>query len=177
MSHEGRHTADTPHDAAPAHAPRAGPPAASADYPPQQPLGKAAAIAFLMISGVFILALGLWLGTRPQRPTVPQLTLVEPRDGAAVDTPVELIFDVDRARIRIGPGGWGYGTMHLHVLVDGLEVMPGPDDIEYVGSPSRWRWTLPPVAPGERSLHLFWSDLRHRPVEDGAAETIRVHVR
>jgi hypothetical protein len=140
-------------------------------------LGQRAAVIAFMLGGVLILALGFWLGTRPRPPAAPQLTLVEPAPGALVDQPVQLVFDVDRARIRIGPGGWGYGTMHLHVMIDDFEVMPGPDDIEYVGSPSRYRWTLPATRPGERTLRLIWSDLQHQPVAEGASDAVRVRIR
>jgi hypothetical protein len=153
--------------------------------PPLQPAprggdgdaGRIAAIVGFALGGVLILALGFWLGTRPRTPAIPQLTLVEPSPGEVVDQPLVVIFDVAGARIRIGPGGWGYGTLHLHVWVDELEIMPGPDDIEYVGPPARYRWTLSPVAPGERALRIGWSDIRHRPIEEGASAAARITIR
>jgi hypothetical protein len=145
--------------------------------PPRHHTGNTIAVIAFALGGVLILALGLWLGSRTPAPAIPQLTLVEPSAGAVLSQPVELIFDVHNARIRIGPGGWGYGTMHVHAYVGSLEIMPGPDDIEFIASPSRYRWTLPALAPGEHEVRIGWSDLYHLPVEEGGSERVRVTVR
>lgn len=138
--------------------------------------GTLPAIIGFAIAGAGILALGLWLGTRERAPVVPQLTLVAPVEGDAVGRPVELVFDVTPARMRVGPGGWGVGALHIHAWIDEREIMPAAADIEYIGSPARYRWTIEGVEPGERTARVGWSDSRHRAVVEGMSERVRFTV-
>jgi hypothetical protein len=153
-------------------------PVPPAGYPPSAtPRGTTAAAVGIALGGIAILVLGFWLGTRERTPAIPQLTLIEPRPGAVVERPVELIFDVHRSRMRVGPGGWGVGAIHIHAWVDGVEIMPAAADIEYIGAPARYRWRLPRVEPGERSIRIGWSDIQHRELGDGGSGTVEVIVR
>jgi hypothetical protein len=145
--------------------------------PPPGSGGTLPAIIGLALAGIGILVLGLWLGTRERAPAIPQLTLVTPAAGEALDRPLELVFDVSPSRLRIGPGGWGVGTLHIHAWIDELEIMPAAADIEYIGSPARYRWVIQGIEPGERTARVGWSDSRHRAVADGTSETVRFTVR
>jgi hypothetical protein len=144
---------------------------------PAGPSGTLPAIIGLALAGIGILALGLWLGTRERVPAVPALTLVTPAAGEAVDRPLVLVFDVSPTRLRIGPGGWGVGTLHIHAWIDEREFMPAAADIEYIGSPARYRWVIDGVEPGERTARVGWSDAQHRPVAAGMSDTVRFTVR
>jgi hypothetical protein len=144
--------------------------------PPSRASLLPALIGFLL-AGAGILALGLWLGSREAAPRVPQLTLAEPTAAATVDRPLVLVFDVDRRRMRLGPGGWGVGQLHIHAWIDDREIMPAAADIEFIGSPARYRWTISGALPGERTARVGWSDLQHRPVQEGVSETVRFTVR
>jgi hypothetical protein len=134
------------------------------------------AVIGLALGGLFILALGFWLGSRPRTPAIPALTIVEPAAGAVIDRPIELVFDVDHGRLRVGPGGWGVGTIHVHAWIDGRELMPAAADIEPIGE-ARYRWTIAHAEPGERALHIGWSDLYHQPIAEGMSATVRVTIR
>jgi hypothetical protein len=144
---------------------------------PHRDPGLVPAVIGFILAGVGILALGLWLGLRERTPATPQLTLVAPTASEAVDGPVYLLFDVDRSRMRIGPGGWGIGQLHVHAWVNGREIMPAAADIELVGNPSRYRWTLGVLPPGEHTVRVGWSDVRHREVEAGSSEVVHFTVR
>jgi hypothetical protein len=55
--------------------------------------------------------------------------------------------------------------------------MPAAADIELVGNPSRYRWTLGVLPPGEHTVRVGWSDVRHREVEAGSSEVVHFTVR
>lgn len=134
-------------------------------------------ITFL-IGGALILTLGFWAGSRergPAKEIVPQLTLIEPTDGAVVGQPLELLFEAP-ARLGMGPGGWGTRRLHLHALVDGVEIMPAATDIQAVGE-NRYRWVLSNISPGRHEIRLQWAGLDHRPISEGASETVVIEVR
>jgi len=104
----------------------------------------------------------------------PALVLMEPVDGAVVPTRVPVLFHVD-AELRQQPGGWGVQGMHLHARVGEVELMPGPGDVERVAE-GRYRWTIGPLATGEQTIRLVWSDDAHRPLEEGASAAVRVTI-
>lgn len=104
----------------------------------------------------------------------PALALVSPAAGEVVAQPVAVVFRAP-GDLRPGPMGWTDGERHLHLAVDGTELMAGPGDVVRLPD-GRYRWTLPSLPAGERTLRLSWSDARHRPLEAGASEPVTVRV-
>lgn len=129
-----------------------------------------AVLAVAAVAGV-----ALWLFDTPTTGEAAPLTILRPAEGAEVRGSVEVIFETD-APLRLTQRGWVADDLHLHASFDGAELMPAAADIESVGS-RRFRWTLPAPAPGERTLRLYWSDLSHEALEEGASAPVRVQVR
>lgn len=101
---------------------------------------------------------------------LPQLSLVEPVNGATVAGPLRLVFSSGGERLMWMPTGWGVGGHHVHVEVNGVEVMPGPSDIS-PQSGDRYSWVVANAPLGELTVRLIWSDSRHRPVDGGGSDT------
>jgi hypothetical protein len=105
---------------------------------------------------------------------VPPLTLLEPREGAVVQGPIEFTFEVD-GQFRPGPDGWGVGPLHIHMVQGRREYMPRFDDTRQV-APSRYVWTMPPFAEGEHTFRLVWATDTHGAIRDGASEPVTLRV-
>lgn len=106
---------------------------------------------------------------------VPALVLVEPVAGADLAQPVSVLFHTD-AELAPDAMGWSADGRHVHLMLNGTEIMAAPRDVQRV-STGRYRWTLPRVPPGEYGLRVLWSGADHRPIEEGASETVRVRIR
>lgn len=104
---------------------------------------------------------------------VPSLTLVTPVHGATVGTPLDLHF---RSEEEISPraGGWGTESLHLHLSLDGREFMPGAGDLRR--DAAGYRWTVPGVPAGEHTVQLYWADLDHQRLEEGATPPVLIRV-
>lgn len=113
-------------------------------------------------------------GGRPLAPP-PAVRLLEPAAGATLDAPLAVVFEVDREMERMS-SGWGVEGYHIHLQLDGLELMPASADIEPRGDRT-YRWSVGPLEPGEHRLRLFWSDANHAPVEGGESEAIGIRAR
>ena len=134
-----------------------------------------------LIGGAMILlAVGVLLwggepdgGAAAEGVAPPSITLIEPAGDAIGAGPVPVVFEVP-VRLRQGPSGWHAESLHLHARVDGIEVMPTPDEIQPLGG-DRYRWMLS-LPPGRHTLQLSWSDPNHAPLPAGAsvARTITV---
>jgi hypothetical protein len=111
--------------------------------------------------------------TEPSVP--PQITLVAPASGEQVSGRVPVVFQLP-LRLQQGAGGWHVGQFHMHASIDGAEFMPGPADIQPVGT-YQYQWTFPPLPPGSRTVRLFWSGPDHRPLPEGASAPVTVEVR
>lgn len=135
-----------------------------------------------VIAGVMLLA-AVWLlafggpgdGGAAVTGPPPDLSLVAPANGSVVEAPLLLRFRTGEARLLSGPSGWGTGGYHLHLSLNGVELMPAPGDIRHVED--AWVWTVPNAPVGEMTLRLLWSDEAHRPVEAGASSEVTVTVR
>lgn len=114
-------------------------------------------------------------GARPETFATPRLEMVQPREGDVIEGPLPVVFRVD-GEMEIGPGGWGVGTHHLHLELDGVELMPAAADIERLGE-GEYRWVLRTPAPGPHTLRLLWSGMDHRPLPGTATPPVRVEVR
>ena len=106
--------------------------------------------------------------------TAPLLAVVQPTDGSIVEGPLVVQFDV-QAEMQPQAGGWGIGGYHLHLHLDGLELMPGPADLR--SASSGYQWVVGPLEPGTHRLQLYWSDEQHRRIEEGASELVVVEAR
>jgi hypothetical protein len=104
----------------------------------------------------------------------PVVEIVAPADGAVLSGPLEVVFRVP-ARLSMRPGGWGVGDFHLHLSLDGVELMPATADLEPVGE-GEYRWRVGRLEPGTHPLHLLWSGRDHRPLPETRTATVRVTV-
>jgi hypothetical protein len=104
----------------------------------------------------------------------PALRLIAPVDGATLDGELAVVFR-SASELRQMPGGWGAESLHLHLELDGVQLMPSTADIQRL-APGEYRWVLPRPAPGEHTLRLFWSDADHTPLTEGASAPVRVRV-
>lgn len=105
----------------------------------------------------------------------PAVTVLSPAPGGVAPSRLEIVFETDE-EILPSPSGWGTGELHLHLALDGQEIMASPDAIEILGA-GRYRWVVPGVVPGEHEMRFFWADGAHRVVEGGGSAAVRVRVR
>jgi hypothetical protein len=129
-------------------------------------------IVGILIAGLVVLAIGLWLGRRPVGPAegLLQIELVRPSAGDTVVGNARIEFRT-KARLTKAPEGWRAGRLHLHALVDGVELMPGAADITRIGD-GAFVWQLPQLRAGEHEIALRWSAPDHRPVDEGATDIV-----
>jgi hypothetical protein len=111
----------------------------------------------------------------PAAAAVPVLAILSPAAGAELDQPAAVEIDAG-ATLVLGPTGWTADGRHLHLFAGGTELMAAATDLQPLGG-TRYRWSLPRLAPGETTLNLAWSDERHRTIPDGASPAIRVRLR
>lgn len=105
----------------------------------------------------------------------PGLEMLQPAHSATIRTErLVVVFGVEGDFGPI-PGGWGTEVLHLHLALNGIELMPGPQDIERV-SPGVYRWTLPRPDPGLHTLRLVWAGPDHRAIEGAGSRTVQVRV-
>jgi hypothetical protein len=124
---------------------------------------------------ILLSALAYISNMRRNAPTsAPQLTLVAPLNGNAVDSPLVLRFTSERP-VKLGHTGWASANYHLHAHVNGIEHMPAARDIEeHAGI---YVWTLPTVPRGPLHIRMGWADQAHRAVSRGATDTIHAALR
>lgn len=109
-------------------------------------------------------------GARP-----PRLEHIAPRDGETIGRPLQVVFRVPERMERLA-GGWGVGDHHLHLELDGVELMPASSDIERLKD-GEYRWVVAEPEPGPHALRLLWSGADHRPMPETATPLVRVEVR
>lgn len=106
----------------------------------------------------------------------PVLELVQPSHGSELRT--ERLMVVFRSDLPLAPmaGGWGVDSLHLHLNLDGTELMPAPGDIERLPN-GVFRWSLPRPGPGVHTLRLLWSGPDHRPLQGGGSRAVQILVK
>jgi hypothetical protein len=105
----------------------------------------------------------------------PPLRFVEmPAEGAGLAQPLTLTFDAGEPLDTLGSARGG--ALHVHVRVGGLELMTGPGSTVAPVRGTVYRWTLPPLPPGEQTFRLFWSDAAHRAIEAGASAPLTLRL-
>lgn len=133
----------------------------------------------MVIAAVVLLVVGgagdEGAAARSGSPEPPRIQQIAPEEGALIDGPVEVVFRVREEMERL-PGGWGIGDHHLHLEMDGVELMPAAEDIERVGE-GEYRWIVGAAEPGPHALRLLWSGPDHRPLPGTATPLVRVEVR
>lgn len=132
------------------------------------------AIAGFLAAGAAVLLIGFLVGDRAttSRTGVPPLRILAPAAGDVVRNPVTLRFSTP-AELRLSPAGWNAGDLHLHLMIDGRELMPAASDITPADTGFAWR--LPPLPPGSHRLYLSWAG-RHHGNLGGNTDTIDVRV-
>lgn len=131
-------------------------------------------IVAVVLAVVFLFVGGPKDGEQAASPGIPTLRLLEPAAGAAVGQPLTLVFD---AGIPLtADGGNRDGSLHVHVRVGATELMSGPGSLQPLGG-TRYRWALPALPPGPHTVRLYWSDDRHRVIEDGVSAPVDVTLR
>jgi hypothetical protein len=148
--------------------------------PPPPPMSARGVFLGTVLLGVLLLGFGWWAnaaGTRAgaEVRAVPQIEILDPQHGAVVQGALELVFRT-AVELRRGPTGWESRGLHIHAEVDGMELMPGADDIARLDD-DRYRWRIRPLNPGVREVRLFWSDHNHREIAEGGSRTVRVESR
>jgi hypothetical protein len=108
-------------------------------------------------------------------PSVPALVLESPQDGEVLDQPAAVVFRTT-AKMEQDAMGLVSEGRHLHLSVGGTELMAGPRDITEI-SPGRYRWPIPKMEPGAYDVRVLWSGADHRPMREGASETINLRLR
>jgi hypothetical protein len=134
------------------------------------------AAAGFILAGAVIIGLGTVGRWRQQPPPddVPPLRILEPASGDSVDGPLVVHFRTP-AELRLDPRlGWIAGDLHLHLAVDGTEIMPAAADITDTGD-GTFAWRVAGTRPGPVRLHLTWAGPDHRRI-DGPADTIRIRL-
>jgi hypothetical protein len=100
---------------------------------------------------------------------VPPLRILFPESGAKVGTQLAVVFET--------PGDLGRMTMsapvvgtHLHIETDGVSLMPTADQLIALGG-GRYVFVFDlPVAPGQHTLRVYWSDGMHRTISASMQE-------
>ncbi|HEY0672244.1 MAG TPA: hypothetical protein VGD27_08265 [Longimicrobiales bacterium] len=130
----------------------------------------------IVLTGILLIGLGYIAKKRQSREleTIPQLTIVQPGPGEALDSPLVVRFASTRP-IELKSTGWGTGTLHLHAHVNHVEHMPAAADI--TRADTLYLWQLPAVPRGPLILHLGWADQRHRALGTGASDSVRATLR
>jgi hypothetical protein len=135
--------------------------------------GGIAAVAILLAL-FFLVFGGAEDGASPAPKAVPTLRLIAPAAGGETAQPITLRFDAGAA---LAPDGSDPAAKrHLHARIGRSEVMPGASDVRRLEG-TRHEWTLPRLPAGTHALSLYWSDEFHRPLPDGASDSVVVQVR
>lgn len=105
----------------------------------------------------------------------PALEMIQPKHGSPVRTKRLFVVFRSEADLRPKPGGWGTDSLHLHLSLNGTELMPAAGDIERLPD-DLFRWTLPRPEAGVHTLRLFWSGPDHRPIPGTGSRAVQVKV-
>ena len=129
------------------------------------------AVIGLVLAGALILVLGFWTASRPERADHPTVDLLQPARDTTVTGPLTLVFRTSQ-RLNMEPTGWGTGRHHIHVLANGIELMPAAADIRPVGN-DRYEWVLTSL-PDSVQLQLVWALPNHSRLTAGSSRSVLV---
>src|SRR5690606_15722299 len=101
--------------------------------------GSSRLVTLVGALGIFMVAAGILIGAvnmfGPRTDLslgVPSLVVIAPQPGDTVDSPLVLRFTAGND-LSLGGMGWASNDLHLHVYVDGTEIMPAAADIVDAG--------------------------------------------
>jgi len=95
---------------------------------------------------------------------LPPIRIVSPQPAARVGPVVTVEFETPADLSKMTMSG-AETSIHLHIDMDGVSIMPALADLKRVGT-QRYRYTFDlPAQPGERSVAVYWSDARHKTIE------------
>jgi len=105
----------------------------------------------------------------------PSLELLEPVGGATIQPPLRLVF---RSSVALAPqaGGWGADGLHVHAVIGGTEFMPDLNAIQALGD-GVYAWTIDRAPVGSVAARMRWSDLNHRPIDEGGSAEVLIEIR
>src|SRR2546425_293391 len=99
-----------------------------------------------------------------QGESLPLLTIVTPKRGAAVQSPVVGVFETpaDLSMMTLGEHGMATGP-HLHVELDGRLTMPTFQQVTRL-SPTTYQVTVGPATRGSHTIRVYWAGKDHKPI-------------
>ena len=99
-----------------------------------------------------------------QGESLPLLTIVTPKRGAAVQSPVVVVFETpaDLSMMTLGEHGMAMGP-HLHVELDGRLTMPTFQQVTRL-SPTTYQVTVGPATRGPHTIRVYWAGKDHKPI-------------
>ena len=105
---------------------------------------------------------------------VPPLRILLPESGAKVGTQLAVVFETPGDLGRLTMSAPVVGT-HLHIETEGVSLMPTADQLIALGG-GRYVFVFDlPIAPGERTLRVYWSDGMHRTI-DASMQAVKLTV-
>ena len=136
---------------------------------------RAPAIAGFLIAGALLLAISFFADRHPRSrtPELPSIRILAPRSGEDVINPVTVRFTTP-APLRLSTNGWTAGDLHLHAMIDGVELMSSAVAIQM--QRDTFTWQLPPLETGAHRIYLTWAARQHANLA-GTTDTITVTVR
>ncbi|HEX2166706.1 MAG TPA: hypothetical protein VHG09_05650 [Longimicrobiales bacterium] len=143
--------------------------------PDPRPPNRTPAIIGFLIAGGLILGVSFFV-TRLDSDSyddVPPISILAPASGDTVTNPVTIEFRTSADLHFDTAMGWMASDLHLHAIVDSVEIMPAAADI--AAQESGWTWQLPTLGAGNHRLYLTWAGRHHGNLR-GQTDTIGVYV-
>lgn len=105
---------------------------------------------------------------------LPYLTIVTPRSGATVLSPVIVVFETPADLSMMTMGGHGMPTgPHLHMELDRRLVMPTLQQVTRLNRMA-YEVTLGPATPGPHTIRVYWAGKDHKPISSVQVVTVLV---
>lgn len=104
----------------------------------------------------------------------PSLRILSPKPNDKLGRVITVEFETpaDLAKMTMGAGVVG---VHLHLDLDGAVLMPSSTDLTRTAK-DRYRYTFDlPVKPGTHAIKVYWSDGRHKTIEE-SVQSVRFTV-
>ena len=130
-----------------------------------------------MLRLLAIAGLTLGLTSTLTAAALPPLKVVFPVNGAAVRSPLSVVFETpaDLSKMTMGAHMVEMTAPHLHIALDKRVTMPPMKQLVRLG-PHRYRFALGRVKPGRHTIRVYWADaMEHKPM--GAVQVVTVTVK
>lgn len=109
----------------------------------------------------------------------PEVSFVEPADGATVSSPVSVKMGVSGMTVQPA-GKLVEGTGHHHLIIDGEPIaagMPVPADAKHLHFGKGQTETSVELPPGKHTLTLQFADGLHQSYGPAMSKTIEIDVK